>query len=148
MSGIDDIVGSEAVVQPARGFGIGDGFADGNGERDDIVADFGFDFEDVGNVDAGAFAEAGGGFAGNGAGFGEDVSGGELDIEPFLEFVFVAPELAHLGARVARNHEALRLERRKRKALKLKMKFRGEVPKDMITEKVMRPRSKTKTADS
>src|SRR5690348_1113010 len=88
-------------MQPARGFGIGDSFADGDGEGDDVVADFRFDFEDAGDVNAGAFAEAGGGFAGNGAGFGEDVSGGEFDVEPFLEFVFVAPELAHLGARVA-----------------------------------------------
>lgn len=88
-------------MQPAGGFGIGDGFADGDGEGDDVVADFGFDFEDVGDVDAGAFAEAGGGFARDDAGFRENVSGGKFDVEPLLEFVFVAPEKAHLGARVA-----------------------------------------------
>jgi len=92
-------------VQPARGVGIGDGFADGHGKGDDVMLDAGFDFVDAGDVDAGAFADARGGVARDLAGFGEGVGGGELDVEPFLETVGVAPDAAHLFAGVAGDHE-------------------------------------------
>ena len=57
-------------MQPAGGFGIGDGFAYGHGEGDYVVFDLRFDLMDAGYVDFGAGAEFFGGFFGDHAGFG------------------------------------------------------------------------------
>src|SRR5579863_927344 len=110
LSGIHNVVGSEAVMQPAGGFGIVDGFADSDGEGNDVMADFRFDFVDARDVNAGAFAQAQRSFARDNTRFGENVGGGEFDVEPFLEFVFVGPELAHLRARVSWYHTFLQAE--------------------------------------
>src|SRR5271156_58711 len=53
---VHHIIGSESVMQPARGFGIGDRFLHGDGECDHVVANFSFDFVDAGHVHAGALA--------------------------------------------------------------------------------------------
>ena len=104
LRGIDDIVGGEAVVEPA---GIGaDDFGDRGGEGDDVVADLGFDFVDA--LDAGSRRARGwpGGVFGDQAGFGEGFGGGDFDGEPGAEAVFVAPDAAHLGAGIAGDHGA------------------------------------------
>ena len=88
-------------MQPARGFGIGDRFLHGDGERDHVVTNFGFDFVDARDVHARAFAQLRGGFARNDAGFGERFGGGELDFQPLLESVFLAPDAAHFRAGVS-----------------------------------------------
>src|SRR5579872_2148031 len=43
LCGVDDVGGGESIVQPARGFGVGDVLGDGGGEGDDVVTDFGLD---------------------------------------------------------------------------------------------------------
>lgn len=104
LSGVDDVVGGHAVVKPAGSFGIGDGFADGHGEGDDVVLDASFEVVDAGDVDLGARADEIDGFGGNLAGFGKSLGGGEFDVEPALEAVGVAPDMAHVVAGIARNH--------------------------------------------
>ena len=97
---VHDVVRCEAVVQPARRLGIADGFLHGDGERDHVVPDLRFDLVDARHVDARAFAELRGGLARHGARFGERFRGGQLDLEPLLEFIFFAPDAAHLQTRV------------------------------------------------
>ena len=103
MRGIDNVVGRQAVVQPARGFGIADGFLDRDGESDHVVADFGFKFVDAGDVNAGAFAQGSSGGARDDAGFGESFCGCEFDFQPFLKAVLFAPDMTHFGSGIARN---------------------------------------------
>ena len=98
---VHHVIGSEAVVQPARRFGIAHRFLDGDGERDHVVADLGFDFVDARHIDARAFAQLRGGFARDDARFGERFRRGQLDVEPLPEFVLLAPDAAHLRTRVS-----------------------------------------------
>ena len=104
LRGVDDVIGGHAIVEPTRGGRIADGFTDGHSEGDDVVFDLGFDFVDASDVDSGAGTQNGGGFARDLAGFGEGVGGGELDIEPFLVAVGVAPDAAHLLTGITWNH--------------------------------------------
>ena len=102
LRGVDDVVGGEAVVEPA---GVrADDFGDGGGEGDDVVADFGFDLVDAFDAEVGALADGLGGVFGDEAGFGEGFGGGDFDGQPGAEAVFVAPDAGHLGAGVARDH--------------------------------------------
>ncbi len=71
LRGVDYVGGGEAVVEPARGFGVGDVLGDGGGEGDDVVTDFGFDLVDA--VD------------GEGAFVADDVCGGLRDEAEFGE---------------------------------------------------------------
>ena len=48
---IHHVIGSEAVVQPARRFRIADGFLHGDRERDHVVPYFGFDLVDARHID-------------------------------------------------------------------------------------------------
>ncbi len=84
--------------------GGGHGFGDGGGEGDDVVLDFALDFGDAGDVEAGVGAEQAGGLGGDHAEFGQRFGSGQLDFEPLLEFVLVAPDAAHFGAGVSGNH--------------------------------------------
>ena len=102
LRGVDYIVGSESVVEPA---GVrADDFGDGRGEGDDVVADFGFDFVDALDVEVGALADGFGGVFGDESGLGEGFGGGDFDGQPGAEAVFVAPDAGHLGAGIARDH--------------------------------------------
>ena len=101
LRGVHHVIRGEAVVQPARRFGIADRFLHGDGEGDHVMADFGFDFVDARDVNAGAFAQFRGGFARHDACFGERFRGGQLDVQPLLELVFFAPDAAHFRARVS-----------------------------------------------
>ena len=116
LRGVHHVIGGEAVVQPARRFGIADRFLHDDGEGDHVMAYFGFDFVDAGDIDAGALAQLCGGFARNDARFGERFGGGQLNIQPVLEFVFFAPDAAHFRARVSCDQDFLpgmmRLRRR------------------------------------
>jgi len=109
LSGVDDVVGSHAVMEPARGGRVADGFADGHGEGDDVVFDLGFDFENAVDVDFGAGTKNRGSFGGNLAGFGQCVGGSKFNIEPALEAIGVAPDAAHFFTGIAWNHVALPL---------------------------------------
>src|ERR1700730_1982202 len=104
LGGVHDIVGGHAVVEPARGIGISYGLAHGHSEGDDIVFDTGFQFVYASDIYLGAGAQDRGGFFGHLAGFGERFGGGELDVEPFLVAIEVAPDAAHFFTRIAWNH--------------------------------------------
>jgi hypothetical protein len=136
LRGVDNVVRGEAVVQPARGFGIADGFADGDGESDDVVADARFDFENFGDINARAFAETSCRFAGDNSRFGENISRGQLDIEPFLEAVFVAPNATHFRARIAIDQDSLpaRAAKTCEGHATNGSKGNGEIPCSMIPE--------------
>jgi hypothetical protein len=101
LGGVDDIVGGEAVVQPAR-FGA-DRFGDGGGEGDDVVADFGLDFVDAVERKAAAVTDGAGRFGGNQAVLGENFAGEGFNFQPGAELAFLAPDGAHGGAGVARD---------------------------------------------
>jgi hypothetical protein len=101
LGGVDDVVGGEAVVQPAR-FGAYF-FCDGSGEGDDVVLYFGFDLVDTLDVEGSALADGFSGLRGNDAIFGEDFAGYGLDFKPGGEFTFVAPDAAHGSAGIARD---------------------------------------------
>ena len=108
LGGIHDVVGSQAVVEPARRFGVpggGHGFGHRGGEGDDVVLDVALDFVDALDVEAGVGAQEARGLVGDHAEFGEGLAGGELDFEPLLELVLVAPDPAHFGPRVSGNHD-------------------------------------------
>ena len=104
LRGVHNVVGGHAVVQPAGGVGIANGFADGHGEGDDVVFDARFDFVDAVGVYFGAGAKNDGGVFRDEAGIGEGFGGGEFDVEPFLVFVGVGPDVAHFLACIAWNH--------------------------------------------
>ena len=104
LRGVDDVGGGEAVVQPARGFGVGDVLGDGGGEGDDVVADFGFDLVDAVDGEVALVADGVGGGLGDEAERGEGLGGGDFDGEPAAVLVFVGPDAAHGGAGVAGDH--------------------------------------------
>jgi len=104
LRGIDDIVRSEAVMQPARMLGdTGRGhlLGDGGGEGDDVVFGFALDRVDAIDIEARVFTQRKGGFCGDVADFGESLGGGELHFKPLREAVFVGENFAHLRACVA-----------------------------------------------
>jgi hypothetical protein len=107
---IHNIVGSEAVMQPARGGGIADGFTDGHRECDDVMPHAGFEFGDA-RDDCGIHASTLTNRIGRGtrhnAALGERFGGGEFDFEPVPELAFFAPDAAHLFARVSRDQFGL-----------------------------------------
>jgi hypothetical protein len=88
-------------MQPARSFGIANRFLHGNREGDYVVADFCFDFVDARDIHAGALAQGSRGLARHHAGFSERFAGGQLDFQPFLKAIFIAPDAAHFRASVA-----------------------------------------------
>src|SRR5438552_6672826 len=90
-------------MQPARRGGIADGFADSHGERDDIVLHAAFNLMDLRHIDFGARADRGRGVFRDQSSFRESFRRGKLDFQPLGELVRVAPNLAHLLARVAWN---------------------------------------------
>ena len=105
LRGVDDVGGGEAEVEPAGGFGVIDVFGDGGGEGDDVVADFGLDFEDAGDGEVAAGGDGVGGGLGDEAEAGEGLGGGGLDGEPGAELVFVGPDAAHGRTCVTGDHK-------------------------------------------
>jgi hypothetical protein len=106
LRGVDDVVGSEAVMQPARGGRIADGFSDGHGEGDHVMTHAGFEFSDArdnSGIHTRTRANRFGGGARHDAALGKRFGGGELDFEPMPELAFLAPDAAHLFARVSRD---------------------------------------------
>ena len=104
LGGVDDVGGGEAVVEPAGGVGICDVLGDGGGEGDYVVSDFGFDLLDARDGEAAAIADGVGGDLGHDACGGEGLGSCDFDAEPAAVFVFVGPDAAHLGQRVAGDH--------------------------------------------
>ena len=107
LGGVDDVVGRQAVVQPARRFRFsGGGHALGHrgGERDHVVADFGFDFGYARGAHLGVGAQLRGRVGRHFARFGERVGGGQLHGQPLLVTVLFTPDAAHIRARVTLDH--------------------------------------------
>ena len=91
-------------MQPARGFGIANRFADGHGERDHVVLHLGFKFRDAlhhARIDARLLANFRGGRGRHDSRFGQRFRGGQLHFQPAAEFALLAPDPAHLFARVS-----------------------------------------------
>ena len=59
-----------------------------------------FNLVDARDVNARPLAQFPRGLARDDSGFGQRFGGGQLDVEPLLEFVFLAPDAAHLRTRV------------------------------------------------
>ncbi len=76
-------------MQPARGGGIADRFADGHGEGDDVVLHAGFELMDLRDIDFGASANRGSGILRDLARFGQGLRGCKLDFQPLGELVRV-----------------------------------------------------------
>ena len=88
-------------MQPARRFGIAHRFLHHDGERDHVVPDFGFDLVDPRHVNARPLAQFARRLLRDDSGFGERFRRGQLDVQPLLEFIFFAPDAAHLRTRIA-----------------------------------------------
>jgi hypothetical protein len=102
LGGVDDIVGSKAVVEPARM--RPDDFRDSGSEGDDVVAYFGFDLVDAFDAKVSALADGASRVLGDESRFGQRLSGGDFDGQPGAEAVFVAPDAGHFRAGVALDH--------------------------------------------
>ncbi len=112
LRGIDHVVGSQAVMQPARRVGVSGGrhfFGDSGGEGDDVVLHLAFDGVDSHDVETGVGAECGSGGRGNLTQFGQGVGRGELHGEPLGEAILVGEDAAHLGACVSGDHDRRRI---------------------------------------
>ena len=103
LGGVDDIVRSQAIVQPARGGGIADGFAHIHRKRNDVVLYARFQFVNARDIHFGALANDRSGIFRHEASFRKRFGGGQLDVEPLLEAIRIAPDLAHIFAGITRN---------------------------------------------
>ena len=104
LRGVHDVVRGQAVVQPARRVGIANRFADGHRERDHVVLHLGFELRDAlhhAGIDARLLANLCGRRGRHHAAFGQRVRRGKFHLEPALEFAFLAPDTAHLFARIS-----------------------------------------------
>ncbi len=104
LRGVHDVIRRQAVVQPARGAGIADGFSDGHRERDDVVLDLGFQFRDAthhAGVDSRILVDRCGRGCRHDAALGKRLRRGQLHLEPAPELALVAPHAAHLFARIS-----------------------------------------------
>ena len=90
-------------MQPARRIGIANRFAHGHGERDDVVLDLGFQLVNARNVHARPLAQFRRRLARHRTGFRQRIGGCQLNFQPLLEAVLVAPDAAHFCACVSRN---------------------------------------------
>lgn len=107
LGGIDDVVGSHSVVEPARSLrnSLGfHGFGDRRGESNDVVLDLALDLEDSRDGEGGMFAQLAGGLRGDDALIGESSARCEFDFQPLLVLVLITPDGAHCGAGIAGNH--------------------------------------------
>ena len=92
----------QAVVQPAA-FGA-HVLGHVRHEGDDVVLHFLLDGVDAGDLEAGLLADRGQGLPRHDALLGQDLGGGDLDLQPGPEPAVVGPEARHLRARIAWDH--------------------------------------------
>ncbi len=94
-------------MKPAGRFGVsgrGHAFGDGGGESDDVVFHVAFDLQEAIDGHGCVAPQQFGGFTRDLAGFGQRLGRGELDLEPLLVPVLVAPHSAHLRAGITGDH--------------------------------------------
>ncbi len=107
LRGIDHVVRSQPVMQPARSVGLAGGghfLGDGGGEGDDVVLHFALDLVNARDVEGGMLAQRARGLRGNFAGLGQRFARGQFDGEPLLEAVLVAKDAAHFGPGISWDH--------------------------------------------
>ena len=107
LRGVDDVVGGQPVMQPARRVGLagrGQAFGNRGGERDDVVLDLALDFMDALQIEAGMFAKQARRLWRHVVRFGQRFGGGQLHFQPLAIFVLLAPDARHLRAGVACDH--------------------------------------------
>ena len=81
-----------------------EGFGNGAEEGGDVVVGDADVLVDLVDIEAGVAADLRGGGGGYLAEFGPRLAGRDLDVEPSLELVLLAPDGGHFGAGVARDH--------------------------------------------
>ena len=108
LRGIHHVVRRQAVMQPARRFGVaggGHGLRHGGGEGDHVVLHLASRFRGCARRRSRRAARSSARrFGGNHAQFGQRFGGRQLHFQPLLKFVLVAPDPAHFGPRVSGNH--------------------------------------------
>ena len=101
---IDNVVGRQAVVQPAR-LGVQalvlQAFCHSSREGDDVVLHLRFDLLHAGGGDSGNAGDGCGGGGRNHAILGENLAGRRFHLQPAAVFVLVRPDAAHRRACVA-----------------------------------------------
>jgi len=101
---VNNIIGRQSIVQPARGARIANRFTDGHRERDDVVFHLGFQLRDASHhagVDARIFLDLLRGFGRYHATLGKRLRRGDLHLEPALELALLTPDTAHFFARIS-----------------------------------------------
>ena len=101
-------------MQPTGGSGVANRFARGHSEGDDIMLHARFEFVDARDVHLGARSNRCRGFLRHLTRLRESFGSGDFDLKPFRKAVGVAPDVAHLWARVAWNQFPL-LKRKNKK---------------------------------
>ena len=94
-------------MQPARGNRIANRFAHGHGEGDHVMLDARFQFVDARRVHLGAHPHGSGGLFRHEPRFGQRVGGSQLNVQPFLVAVGVAPDPPHLFPCITWNHRSI-----------------------------------------
>ena len=108
---IDHIIGGQAIVQPAR---LGtDLLGHRRGKGDDVMLDLGLDGLDARELEIALLADGASCRLRHQSGFGQSLGGGHLNLQPGAELVFIAPDAAHLRARISceSRHSSLHLNR-------------------------------------
>src|SRR3989441_7298039 len=101
LSGVDNVIGGQSVVEPARL--RAHNLSDSRSEGDYIMAHFGFDLIDPLEPEVRPLANSFGSLFRHHASFGQSVRGGDLNRQPGAKAVLIAPNAAHFRAGVAWN---------------------------------------------
>src|SRR5437763_7670076 len=101
-SGVQDVRGSQSVVQPAPR--LADGLRDHVDEGGNVVARYLLALLHGLDAEGGAVADLGGVVLRHDALLGQTLHYGQLHLEPGLELALLGPDGAHLGPRVALDH--------------------------------------------
>jgi hypothetical protein len=94
-------------MEPAGGIrvaGRSHALGDGGRKSNDVVPNLSLDFLDSGDVEAGVTAQLTRGILRDVANLGERFGRGKLHFQPLTILVLFAPDSAHLGSCVARDH--------------------------------------------
>ena len=139
LRGIDHVRRGHTEVEPAGG--RSDVFGDRGRERDDVVLGGAFDLFDARDVERALLADVAGRLDGHEAGGGHGLGGRRLDEQPGLVATLVAPDPAHVGVRVACDHERsaqVQSPGRNLQPVHVAQHGRGQRP---VLEEIARPRA-------
>jgi hypothetical protein len=103
---IHDVVRSEPVMQPPRRFGLArrpHALGYRGGKRNHVVPDFLLDLQYPSRIEGGMGTQGTRRFGRHHAHFSQRFGSRQLHFKPLPEFVFVAPDAAHLRPRISRD---------------------------------------------